>query len=87
MQYIYKPEGVCSMEIIIEIENNIIQDLKVIGGCNGNLQGISSLVKGMDIDEVISKIKGIKCGSRGTSCPDQIAIALEKYKDSQEIKI
>lgn len=87
MQYRYKPEGVCSREIIIEIENNIIQDLKVIGGCNGNLQGISSLVKGMNIDEVISKIKGIKCGSRGTSCPDQIAIALEKYRASQEIKM
>ena len=80
MEYRYRPQGVCSTEIIIEVEDNIIEKLKVINGCNGNLKGISSLVKGMTLDEVISKLRGIKCGMKGTSCPDQIAIALEKIK-------
>ena len=80
MQYKYKPEGVCSTEIIIDIENNIIQNLQVINGCNGNLKGIASLVKGMTIDEVIAKLKGIDCKGRGTSCPDQIAKALLNIK-------
>lgn len=82
MQYRYRPEGVCSTEMIIDIEDDIIQDLHVVGGCHGNLQGIASLVKGMNIDEVILKLKGIDCRGRGTSCPDQIAKALEKYKSS-----
>lgn len=80
MEYIYRPEGVCSTEMIFEIENNIIKSLKVINGCNGNLKGISKLVIGMNIDEVISKLKGIECGYKNTSCPDQIAKALEEYK-------
>ena len=71
MEYRYKPQGVCSTEIIVEVENNIIKNLKVINGCNGNLQGIASLVK------------GIECGRKGTSCPDQIAIALEKIKKGE----
>ena len=79
MEYRYKPQGVCSTEIIVEVENNIIKNLKVINGCNGNLQGIASLVKGMTIDDVIAKLKGRK----GTSCPDQIAIALEKIKKGE----
>lgn len=80
MEYRYKPNGVCSSEIIFEIdENNIIQDLKVIGGCNGNLKGISSLIRGMKIDDVIEKLSGIKCGYRTTSCPDQISKALREY--------
>ena len=77
MEYRYKPQGVCSTEIIVEVENNIIN------GCNGNLQGIASLVKGMTIDDVIAKLKGIECGRKGTSCPDQIAIALEKIKKGE----
>lgn len=81
MEYRYKPQGVCSSEFIINIENGVIVDLKVIGGCNGNLQGISSLVKGMKVEDVISKLKGINCGYKGTSCPDQIAKALEKIKE------
>lgn len=80
MEYRYRPQGVCSTEIILEVENNIIKNLQVVNGCNGNLKGISSLVRGMTIDDVISKLKGIKCGMKGTSCPDQIAIALEKIK-------
>ncbi len=81
MEYRYRPQGVCSTEIIIEVENNIIKNLQVANGCNGNLKGIASLVKGMTIDDVISRLKGIKCGMKGTSCPDQIAKALEKIKE------
>lgn len=87
MQYRYKPQGVCSTEIIIDIENDIIENLQVIGGCHGNLQGIASLVKGMRVDEVILKIKGIDCRGRGTSCPDQIANALEEYKMSKKVQL
>lgn len=85
MEYRYRPQGVCSTEIIVDIENNIIKDLQVRNGCNGNLKGISSLVKGMDIDDVISKLKGIKCGMKNTSCPDQIATALEKIKKENKL--
>lgn len=80
MEYIYEPEGVCSTKMIFEIENNIVKSLKVINGCDGNLKGISELVKGMNINDVIAKLKGIKCGYKQTSCPDQIAKALEEFK-------
>lgn len=81
MEYRYSPNGVCSTEMIFEIdEDGTILDLKVIGGCNGNLKGISSLIKGMKVDEVIEKLSGIKCGYKDTSCPDQIAKALLEYK-------
>ncbi len=80
MEYKYKPLGVCSQEIIFNIENGIVKDLKVIGGCNGNLKGIANLAKGMKVDDVIEKLKGIKCGYKQTSCPDQISKALEEYK-------
>lgn len=82
MEYRYKPQGVCSTEIIVDIENNIIKNIEIINGCNGNLKGIASLLKGMNIDDVITKLKGIKCGFKNTSCPDQIAKALEEYKRS-----
>lgn len=80
MEYRYRPQGVCSQEIVIDIENGIVKDLKVIGGCSGNLQGIANLVKGRTVDEVIERLNGIKCGFKSTSCPDQIAKALEQYK-------
>lgn len=81
MEYRYSPNGVCSTEMIFDIDkNDIVNNLKVIGGCNGNLKGISYLIKGMKIDDVISKLSGIKCGFRETSCPDQIAKALKEYK-------
>lgn len=80
MKYIYTPKGVCSMQMIFEIDNNIIKSLKIIGGCPGNTIGVSKLVVGRSIDEVIEMLKGIPCGARGTSCPDQVAIALEEYK-------
>lgn len=80
MEYRYRPSGVCSQEIILNVEGDIVKDIKVIGGCNGNLKGISCLAKGMKIDEVIEKLRGIKCGIKQTSCPDQISKALEEYK-------
>lgn len=80
MIYEYTPQGVCSMKIILDIEDNKVKDAKFIGGCDGNTKGVCSLVKGMQINEVIERLKGIDCRMRGTSCPDQLAKALEEYK-------
>lgn len=79
-KFVYQPKGTCSKLMEFEIEENIIHSLKVTGGCNGNLQGISSIVRGKTIDEVISAFEGIHCGPRSTSCPDQIATALKQFK-------
>jgi len=73
----YQPKGVCSSSIDIETDQNVIKSVNFTGGCNGNLQGISRLVEGMSIEDAISKLKGIKCGFKATSCPDQLAHALE----------
>lgn len=73
----YKTQGVCSSLIDIEMNGNIIESVKFTGGCNGNLQGISALVKGMSAEDAISRLKGIRCGFKNTSCPDQLAKALE----------
>ena len=84
MQHIYNTQGTCSRQIVIDVNNNgIIEQVTFIGGCNGNTQGISSLVKGMKIDDVITKLKGIKCGFRPTSCPDQLATALQQIKEKK----
>lgn len=81
MEYRYTPRGVCSREMIIDVdENGIITSCEIVGGCQGNTQGVSKLVVGRHIDEVIDLLKGIDCGGRGTSCPDQLAIALEEIK-------
>lgn len=82
MKQEYRTQGVCSRSIEFEVENQIIKSVKFNGGCSGNTQGISALVKGMDIDEAIKKLKGIRCGFKSTSCPDQLAIALEQYKSN-----
>ena len=74
----YKTSGTCSRMITVELEDGVIADCIISGGCHGNTQGIASLVKGMKADEAIAKIKGIKCGFKSTSCPDQLARALEK---------
>ena len=76
----YKTRGTCSSMINFEVNNDIVESVSFTGGCNGNLQGISSLVCGMKVDDVIEKLKGIKCGFKDTSCPDQLARALEAYK-------
>ena len=81
MEYIYTPKGVCSMQMIFDIDNNVIKNLKIVGGCPGNTIGVSRLVVGKTVDEVIEMLKGIPCGSRGTSCPDQLANALKIYKE------
>ena len=76
----YQTKVTCSTSIDVEVDNGIIQSVKFTGGCNGNLQGISALVTGMKVDEAIGKLKGIRCGFKNTSCPDQLAQALEKMQ-------
>ncbi len=80
MVYKYEPNGVCSREMAIDVERDTIKSVKIIGGCDGNTQGVSILVAGMNIDDAIRKLKGIDCKGRGTSCPDQLARALEEIK-------
>lgn len=79
MTYTFRPRGVCSQEMRVEVDNQgIIRDMQVLGGCSGNLQGISALVKGMPAEEAIKRLKGIRCGFKDTSCPDQFARNLER---------
>ena len=80
MEYTYIPSKTCSREIKFEIENNKIKNVRFLGGCNGNLKGIANLVTGMSVDEAITKLNGIRCGFKTTSCPDQLAHALEMLK-------
>lgn len=79
-KFTYKTSGVCSRSIDIEIENNVIVSAKYNGGCSGNTQGVAALVAGMNVDEAIARLSGIKCGFKATSCPDQLARALAEYK-------
>lgn len=81
MIFEYTPKGVCSRKITIEVENGILKEVKFLGGCDGNLKGISSLVVGMPIEEVIPKLENITCGYKPTSCPDQLAKALKEILD------
>ena len=74
----YTTKGVCSRKIIVDTEDGVITDCKFVGGCAGNTQGVAALVVGMKVEDAIKKIKGIKCGFKGTSCPDQLALALEE---------
>lgn len=78
MTYTYMPQGVCSKQMTVEIENGMIRHVDILGGCNGNLKGISSLVQGMRVEDAIDRLAGIRCGMRPTSCPDQLAIALRQ---------
>lgn len=80
MKHTYKTKGTCSTNIDFEIDNGKIHNVQYTGGCNGNLKAISSLVEGQEIDEVIKRLKGITCGFKNTSCPDQLAKALEEIK-------
>lgn len=73
------------MQMIFEIDEGIVKDLQIIGGCPGNTVGVSTLIKGKNIDEIIQMLKGIPCGNRGTSCPDQISKALQEYKNKYEV--
>lgn len=78
----YRPTGVCSQLIHVELDGDIIKNVEFIGGCNGNTKGLSSLVRGMDAHEAISRLKGITCGDKATSCPDQLAHALQQALDA-----
>ena len=75
----YQTRGVCSRQIDMDIENGIIVSAKFTGGCSGNTQGVASLVVGMTVEEAIKRLRGIKCGFKSTSCPDQLAVALEEH--------
>ena len=87
MKFEYKTKGTCSQMIFFEVEDHKIHNVEYMGGCNGNLQGIGRLVEGMDIDDVIRRIEGIRCGGKPTSCPDQLATALKNInKKSKKAK-
>ena len=81
MQFEYKTKGTCSQMIFFEVEDGKVYNVRFMGGCNGNLQGIGKLVEGMEIDEVIRRVDGIHCGPKPTSCPDQLATALKQAKE------
>lgn len=80
-EFIYIPKGVCSSKIQIKVENDKLIDINIVGGCRGNLEGIKSLIIGMDLNDIVSKLNGIKCGLKETSCPDQISKAILKYQE------
>ncbi len=80
----YKTQGTCSRNIDFDVVDGKVRNVRFLGGCNGNLQGIGRLVEDMPVSEVIDKLKGLKCGAKNTSCPDQLAKALEKYNGLQE---
>ena len=81
----YTPKGVCSRKMIISAENGVITGAQVIGGCGGNSQGISKLVVGMTLEDAISRMRGIDCGGKGTSCPDQLSIAMQELLDLENL--
>ena len=84
MKYEYVPTGVCSKKIVYTINNDIIDNIQIIGGCPGNLLGINELCKGKKVEDIILKLENIKCGFKNTSCPDQIAKGLKEYKKETE---
>lgn len=83
MEHIYRPRGVCSREMRVEVEDGIIRRVEVIGGCNGNLKGISRLLVGMRAEDAIEKLEGVRCGFKPTSCPDQLSKALRECLKKQ----
>ena len=84
MQFEYKTKGTCSQHILFDVEEGKVKNVQFLGGCNGNLKGIGALVEGMDIDDVIARVDGIRCGGKETSCPDQLATALKQAKAKLE---
>ncbi|MBR6567628.1 MAG: TIGR03905 family TSCPD domain-containing protein [Clostridia bacterium] len=81
MDYTFIPRGVCSRKITFEIEGNRVKNVRFAGGCSGNTQGLAALAEGMDADELIERLSGIRCGFKGTSCPDQLAKAVAEAKN------
>lgn len=76
----YTTKGVCSQQILFDVDGDIVKSVRFIGGCSGNTQGVARLVEGMNIDDAINRLSGIRCGAKTTSCPDQLATALKEYK-------
>ena len=87
MEFEYKTRGVCSRLIRFEIEDNTIHNVEIVGGCSGNSRGVAALVEGMDVDEVIRRTEGIRCGFKDTSCPDQLARALTLAKEKLAVSV
>ena len=83
MQYEYKTHGVCASRILFDLDGDTVSNIRFIGGCSGNTQGVATLVSGMKVDDVIDKLENIKCGFRNTSCPAQLAGALKEYKTAK----
>lgn len=83
MQYQYRTKGTCSSEILVDLDGDTIRSVQFTGGCSGNLQGVGALVRGMKADEVIRRFRGIRCGTKQTSCPDQLAQALLQARQAQ----
>ncbi|MGN1004271.1 MAG: TIGR03905 family TSCPD domain-containing protein [Oscillospiraceae bacterium] len=83
MKVTYTPRGVCSRQMMVEAEDGVITDVQVLGGCDGNLKGLMSLLKGMSVEQAISRLEGIRCGMKATSCPDQLAKALRKLQEEE----
>ena len=83
MTYTYTPKGVCSRQMKVDVEDGIIRSVEILGGCSGNLQGISRLIEGMPVEVAIQKMEGVKCGYKDTSCPDQLSIALREAMKKQ----
>lgn len=83
MKAVYTTHGSCSKAIEMEIDDGIVHNVRFINGCDGNLKGISSLVEGMSVNDVVKRLRGIRCGMKNTSCPDQLAQAIEAYLDSE----
>lgn len=83
MKYQYRTQGTCSKLIEFDIEDGVLQEVHFLGGCSGNLQGISALVKGMRVEDIINRLSGINCGQKGTSCPDQLSCALRAWQAQQ----
>lgn len=83
MKVTYTPRGVCSRQMTVEAENGVITSVRVVGGCDGNLKGIMSLLEGMSVEQAISRLEGIRCGTKATSCPDQMAKALRKLQEAE----
>lgn len=78
-QITYNTHGTCSRQIVIDVEDGVVQSVTFVGGCSGNTQGVAGLARGMRVEDVIARLRGIRCGSKPTSCPDQLAQALEQY--------
>ena len=83
MTYTYKPKGVCSRQMKVDVEDGVIRSVEILGGCSGNLQGISRLIVGMKAQDAIQRMEGVKCGFKDTSCPDQLSIALKEAMKEQ----